>query len=91
MVHQKGEESKLLPTYSVPEDGISSQSVIRELHFDSSSDNIDNCVNRRHVPRSAPGSRSEPILRSWYVDEMCRFFYFFIFIFFFAFIVIYIS
>ena len=72
MVHQKGEESKLLPTAS--QDGISSQSVIRELHFDSSSDNIDNCVNLRHVPRSAPGSRSEPILRSWYVDEMCRFF-----------------
>ena len=38
-------------------------SVIRELHFDSSSDNIDNCVNRRHVSHSAPGSRSEPSVR----------------------------
>ena len=38
-------------------------SVIRELHFDFSSDNIDKCVNRRHVSSSAPGSRSEPNVR----------------------------
>ena len=41
---------------------LSTQSVILELHFDSSSDNIDNFVNCRHVPQStrdqAPGSRS---------------------------------
>ena len=63
-------------------------SVIRELYFDFSSDNIDNCVNRRHVSRSAPCSRSEPSVRSRYVDEMCTFFWFFFF-FFFAFIVLF--
>ena len=35
---------------------LSTQSVIRELHFDSWSDNIDKCLNRRHISRSAPGS-----------------------------------
>ena len=40
---------------------LSTQSVICELHFDSSSDNIDNGVNHRHVPRSIPARDRSPV------------------------------
>ena len=61
-VRQKGEQ-RPVPGQYINTGDLPTHSVIRELHFDFSSDNIDNCVNRRHVSRSAPGSRSEPSVR----------------------------